>query len=129
MVNESLATAAFSVCAALIAVLLRQYAREQSMLAALGACAVIMGGFMRYAAPMLEELREIFAVSGVPDSCIAIVFKAGAVSFITQISGGICRDSGESAIGAAAELWGRGAIIFMTLPVLRVLLDRINEIL
>lgn len=129
MVNESLETAVFSVCAALIAVLLRQYAREQSMLAALAACGLIMAGFMRYAAPMIEETRELFTSAGVPESYISIVFKAGAVCFITQTACGLCRDSGESAIAAAAEMWGRGAVVFMTLPLLRALLERINEIL
>lgn len=129
MVNECLGAAVFSVCASLLAVLLRQYAREQSMLAALAACTGIMAGFMAYAVPMLDEIRDIFAASGVPDSYISLVFKAGAVCFITQTACGLCRDCGETAIASAAELWGRGAVMFMTLPVIRALLERISIIL
>ncbi|MDE6848134.1 MAG: stage III sporulation AC/AD family protein, partial [Ruminococcus sp.] len=60
---------------------------------------------------------------------ISLIFKAAAVCFITQITCEICRDSGENAIASAAEMWGRGAVTFMSLPVLKALLERINEII
>ena len=127
--NDCFSVAVFSVAASLIAVLLKRYACEQSLLVSLGACIGIMAAFMLYLSPMIGEIKDIFTDAGISDSYVSIVFKAAAVCFITQLTCSVCRDSGESAIASAAELWGRGAVAFMSLPVLRELLDRIGELM
>jgi stage III sporulation protein AD len=109
--------------------MLRQYNRENAMLAALAACVGVMFGAMTLAAPVLAEIADIFGQAGISDSYISLIFKAAAICFITQITADICRDSGESAIASAAELWGRGAVTFLSLPLVRVLLELINEML
>lgn len=79
--------------------------------------------------PVLGDIRDIFLDSGLPESYISLVFKATAICLITQITSDLCRDSGETAIASAAELWGRGAVTFITLPLVRTLISRITEIL
>ena len=81
------------------------------------------------AGPILTEISDIFTAAGISDDYISLVFKAVAVCFITQITADICRDSGETAIASAAELWGRAALVFMSLPVMRVLMEIINEMI
>ena len=129
MVENCYSVAVFCICSALLAVMLRQYNRENAMLAALAACVGVLFGAMTLAAPVLEELADIFGQAGISDSYISLIFKAAAICFITQITADICRDSGESAIASAAELWGRGAVTFLSLPLVRVLLELINEML
>lgn len=129
MVGSSLSVSVFCVCAAVLAVLLRQYCREQSMMLALGVCSAVMAGFMLFAEPVISDVQEIFADAGISDSYMSIIFKAAAICFITQITCEICTDSGEGAIASAAELWGRGALAFMSLPIIRSLLEKINEMI
>lgn len=129
MVENCFSVAVFCVCSAIFAVLLRQYCNEQSLMIALLACVAVVGGLMLFIEPLVFEVHDIFSDAGISDSYISLVFKAAAVCFITQITCEICRDSGENAIASAAEMWGRGAITFMSLPVLKALLERINEII
>jgi len=129
MVENCYSVAVFCICSALLAVMLRQYNRENAMLAALAACVGVLFGAMTLAAPVLAEIADIFGQAGISDSYISLIFKAAAICFITQITADICRDSGESAIASAAELWGRGAVTFLSLPLVRVLLELINEML
>lgn len=129
MVDRSLITAVFCVSAAILAVLLRQHCREQSMMIALAACAGIVGSFLAILSPMAAELRDIFNNAGISDSYLNLIFKATAVCLITQITAELCRDSGESAIASAAEIWGRGAIAYISLPLIRSLLEQITEII
>jgi len=129
MVENCYSVSVFCICSALLAVMLRQYNRENAMLAALAACVGVLFGAMTLAAPVLEEIADIFGQAGISDSYISLIFKAAAICFITQITADICRDSGESAIASAAELWGRGAVTFLSLPLVRVLLELINEML
>ncbi len=128
MVDRCITTAVFCVCAAVLAVLLRQHCREQSMMIALAACTAVIGGFLAFFSPVLTEISEIFSDAGISDSYLSLIFKATAICLITQITCEICRDSGESAIASAAEIWGRGAVTFISLPLVKALLEQINGI-
>ena len=129
MVENSLSVAGFCVCSAILAVLLRQYCREQSMLTALAACCAILSGCVIILRPMLTDIRSIFQQAGISDSYIALLFKSAAICYITQITCDICKDCGESAISSAFEMWGRASIAMLSLPVLRALLERISLML
>lgn len=129
MVNDSMSIAVFCICGAIFAVLLKRYCREQSLLLAVGVCTAIMVLFMNAIDPAIAEVRELFGTAGIPSDYISLVFKAMAICFITQITCDLCRDSGESAIASAAEMWGRGTLTIIALPLLKALIEMINEFL
>lgn len=129
MVENCFQTAVFCICAGLSAVILRQYCREQSVLLTLYVCGAVIGGAVSFLAPMLGEIREMFTVSGLDEGYIAIIFKAAAITVIVRITRDICRDCGETALGSAAEFWGRAALTYISMPLLKVLLEMINEVL
>lgn len=129
MTDRCLITAAFCLCSAILSVLLRQHCREQSMLLAIAACTAVMGSFAAFAAPMMEEIRDIFTSAGISESYLALIFKAASICMITQITSELCRDSGEAAIASAAELWGRGAVTFISLPLVKAILEQISSLL
>lgn len=129
MVNSCLSTSVFCVASAILAVLLRQYCREQSMMTAIAACGIVMGGILAFVSPMISDIREIFTAAGISDGYITLIFKATAICLITRITCELCMDCGESAIAAAAEIWGRAAVTFISLPLVRSLLEQISEIL
>lgn len=129
MTDRCLITAAFCLCSAILSVLLRQHCREQSMLLAISACTAVMGSFAAFAAPMMEEIRDIFTSAGISESYLALIFKAASICMITQITSELCRDSGEAAIASAAELWGRGAVTFISLPLVKAILEQISSLL
>lgn len=128
MVDRSISTAAFCICSAIFAVLLRQHCREQSMMAALAACTAVIGAFVAVFGSVLDEISDIFSQAGISDSYLSIIFKAVSICLITQITCEICRDSGESAIASAAEIWGRGAVTFISIPLVKALVEQIGSI-
>ncbi|MBQ9139019.1 MAG: stage III sporulation AC/AD family protein [Ruminococcus sp.] len=48
---------------------------------------------------------------------------------ITRITSELCRDSGESAIASASELWGRGAVTLLSLPLVKAVLEQISSLM
>ncbi len=129
MVENCFSVAVFCVCSAIMAVLLRQHCHEQSLMTALMACIAVLGGMMVFVEPIISDVSDVFSQAGISDSYISLIFKATAICFITQITCEICRDSGENAIASVAEMWGRGAITFMSMPILKTLIEKINEII
>ncbi|MCD8187327.1 MAG: stage III sporulation AC/AD family protein [Ruminococcus sp.] len=116
-------------CDSIFAVLLRCYCTEQSLMIAIAACAVVMIGFVTMVQPIITQVQKLFADAGISSDYISLIFKALAICFITQITCDICRDSGETAIASGAEIWGRGAITVMALPLIEALVETISDFL
>lgn len=93
------------------------------------ACVAVIGASSAVLAPLISDISEILTDAGISSSYISLIFKATAICFITQITCDICRDSGESAIASAAELWGRGTITVMSLPLITTLVEIITDFL
>ena len=127
MLDNCFEIAAFCLTGAILAVLIRQYCREQAMLMTLGVCCGVMIAFLTILKPALEKITQLFSEAGISDSFIAIIFKAMAICFITQIVCSICKDSGENAIASAAEFWGRGALVVLSLPMIEALVHLITN--
>lgn len=95
------------------------------MMLSIAACVVVLGGAVAVLSPLLSDIREIFADSGLPDSYLSLIFKATAVSLITHITCELCRDCGELAIASAAEIWGNSCLAFMSVPLIKSIMEKI----
>jgi stage III sporulation protein AD len=89
----------------------------------------VMSVFVGLISPALLQIEEIFTDAGISSSYISLIFKAAAICFVTQITCDLCRDSGESAISTVAELWCRGAMTVMTVPIVKAILEMIEDFL
>ena len=99
------------------------------MLLSLFACSAVLAGAFGFLSPIIGDIHEIFVDSGLDESYIKIIFKASAITIIVRITKDLCCDCGESALGAAAEFWGRAALTFISLPLMKAVLNIINEVL
>jgi stage III sporulation protein AD len=129
MVGSCFTVGVFCVGGAMLALLLKQYCAEQSMLISVAVCTLVFAAVVVMLEEPVNEVRAIFEKAGVPESSISIIFKALGISCITHISAEICRDSGEGAMGAAAELWGRVAVAMLSLPIMKSFLQLIDKLL
>ena len=125
----------FSLCAAALSVLLRQYRPEHSLLLSIG-CGVgiliwLLGELAPLAlkalrvelAPLAEQIRRLssMAFSGeAPD----ILLRSLGICLITQIACDTCRDAGEGAIASRLETAGKAAMLLLAAPMFTQLLEQ-----
>lgn len=129
MVSDVTAVSGFCIAGALLAVLLKQYCREQSMMLSLGVCIIVFAGAVSIISPVMERLILLFTQSGLDESYILLVFKATAICFITQITSDLCRDSGENAVASVMELWGRISVMLISVPLIESIVESITDFL
>ena len=129
MVSDVTAVSGFCIAGALLAVLLKQYCREQSMMLSLGVCIIVFAGAVSIISPVMERLTFLFTESVVDESYISLVFKATAICFITQITSDLCRDSGENAVASVMELWGRISVMLISVPLIESIVESITDFL
>lgn len=106
---------------ALLAVFLGQYRKEYAMLAALSGGAVAAVMLLGIIAPMICRLYNLSSGSTVSEF-YKTALKALGIAYITTFAANTCRDAGQTALAAKAELAGRCAIFALALPLLEAVL-------
>ncbi len=116
------------ICAAIIAIIIKQYKPEMSVMITLcvtaGALLVIM--------PFVDEIfffiKKISAVVE-ENGAVKPLIKALGTAFVAELSYDICYDCGEAAMAKKIELAGKIAIIIISLPLANEFLRIISGLL
>lgn len=93
----------------------------------------LCGGVMMLLAslPGIEKLIETVTNAaqnaGIGDGYVGIVVKASGISCISTLCAAMCRDMGQTAVGAKIELAGRIAIVLTAVPAIEALLSLIER--
>ena len=95
------------------------------LIAACGTC--LLFSFFHLVSPFLESLSLLFDTEGFEES-FRLILKALGIAFLVSITASFCRDLGEGGIGDKLELCGKGAILALSLPILKKILDFIGEL-
>ena len=111
------------IIATILAIFLKQYHKEYAIFVSLGAALVILAMVVMGTSSILSEIRSYVALLQVPMEYGQVIFKALGVCFIAQLATDACNDAGESAIASKIEMGGKIAILVVSLPLFRRLLD------
>jgi stage III sporulation protein AD len=112
----------FSLCAAALSVLLRQYRPEHSLLLSIGCGVGILIWLLGEMAPLTEQIRRIASMAFSGETS-GILLRSLGICLITQIACDTCRDVGEGAIAARLELAGKAAMLLLAAPMFVQLLE------
>lgn len=107
-----------AIVAAVLAVLLKRYNPEISMLIAVGAGVVIFVLVLSQISPALTKITDLLSRAGMPAEYGGILFKSLGICFLCQFSSDACKDAGQSALASKVELAGKLMIVVIALPMI-----------
>lgn len=102
--------------AAFLTVLLRRYRPELAMGVGIVAGTIALLAVLKTATPAVSQLQALLDGAALPQAYTAILFKALGICLLTQLTADACRDAGESALAAKAELAGKLLLLVLSLP-------------
>ena len=108
-----------AVTATIIAVLLKKYNPEYSVVISLLAGVLTLFLILSKLSPAISEISYLLAAAGMANEYGAVLFKALGVCFLAQFAADSCRDAGESALASKVELAGKVLILLLALPLFR----------
>ncbi|MGN1140798.1 MAG: SpoIIIAC/SpoIIIAD family protein [Oliverpabstia sp.] len=117
------------IAAVFLAILLKQVRPEYSLYITMAAGIAILfysAGKLSY---LLSSLRKIQQYVPVDATYMTILLKMIGITYIGQFCAGICKDAGYSAVAGQIEIFGRLAVLAVSMPVLTALLETIHEFL
>ena len=114
---------------AILALVLSKQEKDLSLLLTMAGCTLILMLVLGSLEPVLEFLRELQELGDLNADMLVLLLKAVGIGIIAEIAGLICTDAGNASLGKTVQLLGTSAILWLSLPVLRMLLDLVKSIL
>ena len=81
------------------------------------------------ALPLLSAVRRMADTAQIPSGYLAAVLKAAGITLLTQLTADTCRDAGETALAAKAELVGRVLLLAVAVPLFQDLLTLVTALM
>lgn len=88
----------------------------------ISACAAIT-----YLEPVLDFFWELQRSCSLPGELLSALLKAVGIALVTEISSTVCTDAGRGALGKMLQLLGGAAVLSLSVPIFRILMTTIRE--
>lgn len=112
-----------------LAILLKEVRPEYSFYITMAAGVVILFFSVGKLTYLFESLREIQSYIPIEATYMNILLKMIGITYIGQFSSWICKDAGYSAVANQIEVFGKLAVLAISMPILTALLETIHEFL
>lgn len=117
------------IVAAALSAVLKKFGGTSSLFVSIAASLLILYAVLVSLSPLIGLVDELSESANAESEYITILMKALAVCFITQLAADSCRDSGEGAIASKIELAGKTAVLLISVPLFRSLLEIVKELI
>jgi len=123
------ALAAAGITAALCGVVVRQKSPELAALLALAACVLLLWNTLPLMETIRDVLEELAALGDLSPVILRPMVQTVGLSLVTRLSSALCRDAGEGGIAAFLEVAGGAAAVVAALPLLKMVLQLVADLL
>lgn len=127
--GDYLRWAAVVLVGVILALVVGKQSKDMSLLLTLAVCVMVSLAALRFLEPVMELMRELRRLGNLDSEAVAIALKCAGIGLLSELIGLICADAGERAMGKAVELLSSAAILWLSLPLLRVVLTLIEGVL
>lgn len=118
-----------AVTACVLAVLLKKYRPDQSLLIGIAATVVIFLVILPSLQPAIGKIESLISSAKLDKTYMVILIKSLGICFLAQVASDICRDAGESAIATNVEMAGKLSVLIIALPLFGQVSDLVIKLL
>ncbi len=115
--------------AVILILILGKQSRDIGLVLTMGVCCLVCIGAGIFLEPVISFLRDLQKLGSLDPNLISILLKCAGIGFLSELTGLICTDAGESALGKSLQFLSNGVILFLSLPLLRQLVNILEEVL
>ncbi len=108
---------------AVLALVLRQYRPEYSIIVALCTSIIILISVFSAMQEVIDTLQNLLDRAQIDSEFAGVLFRALGICVVAQLASDSCRDAGESAIATKVEMAGKVAVLAVSLPLFSQLLS------
>lgn len=126
---DMMALGALGMAAALCAVVVRQRAPELAVVLVMAGCVLLLWETLPVLETIRDVLEELADLAALSPQVLRPMLQTVGLAVVTRLAGSLCRDAGESGLAAFVELAGAAAAVLVALPLLKMVLQLVGELL
>ena len=121
--------AAAALITVVLSLALGKQEKDIGAILSIAVCCMVMVSSLVYLEPVLEFLRELETIGDLQGDFLGILLKALGIGLVAEIAATVCADAGNGSLGKTIHTLGAAAILYLSLPVFRAMLDLLRRIL
>lgn len=118
-----------AVTACVLAIALKRYQPNQSLLIGVAATVVIFLMILPSLQPAIGKIEGLMSSAKLDKTYLVILIKSLGICFLAQVASDICRDADESAIATNVEMAGKFSVLIIALPLFGQVADLVIKLL
>lgn len=115
--------------AVVLGLALRQQGKDIALLLSVAMCCMVLVAAISYLKPVIEFVQQLQDFGNLDSDLMRILLKAVGIGLIAEIASLICSDAGNSALGKAIQMMASAVIIWLAIPLMKTLLDLVQQIM
>ena len=122
------AAAGVLIALVLYLVLARQ-GKDFSLLLTVAVCCMVAAAAVNYLEPVISFFQKLQTLGQLDSDMMGIILRAVGIGLLAEITGLICADAGNAALGKTLQILASAVILWMSVPLFTSLIALIEEIL
>ncbi len=115
--------------AVLIGIAVSKQGKDITLGLSVAVCCMVLAVMISYLEPVVDFIRELQTMGSLDGDMVQILLKAVGISILAEIAALVCADSGNGALGKSIQLLAVGAVLWLSLPLLRALLEMVQKMM
>lgn len=112
-----------------LAISFKKGKEEYSLYISIAACLMILIWGIGKLEVIIDAINQLQGYIQINSAYVGILIKIIGITYVTEISASLCKDSGYQAVAEQIELVGKLTILAISMPILLAILETINSLL
>lgn len=121
--------AVVGVVAVLLAVQVKALKPEYGVYMSLAVCLVLFSAIGGRLELIVEEINQIQSYVKLDTGYLNVLMKMAGITYIAELASDLCKDAGYQAVAGQIELFGKLALLSVSMPVILALLETVSSFL
>ena len=117
------------ILAIFLAILFKKGKEEFSLFISIAACFLILLWGIGKLEVIINAIDKLQGYIQLNKAYVGILIKIIGITYVTEISASLCKDSGYQAVGEQIELVGKLSILAISMPIMLSIIETINSFL
>ena len=127
MQMDMMKVSALAILGALTGLVFKGQKQEYQTAMGIGAALLIIGCTVAYMLQVKEQLAGLLSYVSSKKEYFGLLLKVTGITWMSEFTAGICKDSGFTAAAAQIEMFGKIAVLFAGMPVFLALAGTIAQ--
>lgn len=115
--------------ALILSLILSKQSKDLSLLLTVLVCTIVALAAVHYLSPIVALFQRLQATAKLNQQFMNILLRAVGIGLLAEITGLICTDAGNAALGKTLQLLASTVILWMSVPLFTNIIELIEEIL